>query len=429
MFRFLGSMLTVSLLAACSNGQTLQTVPSGTSSSRFATHGKSIRHGSVTESVVYRFGSHYPDGYSPSGSLIELGGVLYGGTRNYTAGGGGTIFSVTPSGTETVLRELTRPQGYMLGLSLTLAPNLRGNGKAFYGTGSGVGKGYNGTVFEITRSGKLSVLYRFAGGTDGAQPRTTLTEVGGTFYGVTLNGGDSTCGSSGCGTVFSVTPSGNEAVVYRFMGSPDGAVPIGTLANVNGTLYGTTIGGGTGSFCGGGCGTVFEVSRSGAESVLHSFQGGSSDGAFPSNYGLIDVNGTLYGTTGSGGSGTGCGSGVGCGTVFSVTASGTETILYSFSGTNAVAPQGLVEVNGALYGTTYYGGSTACGGDGCGTVFRITPSGGFKVVYRFMGGTDGEFPVGNLINAHGTLYGMTANGGDSSCDGGQGCGTVFALTL
>jgi uncharacterized repeat protein (TIGR03803 family) len=197
--------------------------------------------------------------------------------------------------------------------------------------------------------------------------------------------------------------------------------------NVNGTLYGTTGGGGTGEQGSGG--TVFSVTPSGTEKVIHSFQGGSPDGSFPTFYGLIDVSGTLYGTTFDGGNGKGCGSGVGCGTVFSITPSGTETLLHSFSGHVAVAPQGLVDVNGVLYGMTYYGGGTGCGGDGCGTVFRITTSGAFKVLYTFTGGTsDGAFPEGSLIDVNGTLYGMTEAGGGTAC-GGQGCGTVFALTL
>ena len=96
-----------------------------------------------------------------------------------------------------------------------------------------------------------------------------------------------------------ITASGKETVLYSFKGRPDGANPHGALLNVNGTLYGTTLGGGAHCLKHGGCGTVFSITTSGAETVLHSF-GGSGGGRNP-EAGLIDVKGTLYGTTLEGG--------------------------------------------------------------------------------------------------------------------------------
>jgi uncharacterized repeat protein (TIGR03803 family) len=221
-----------------------------------------------------------------------------------------------------------------------------------------------GTVFEVTPNGAESVLHSFQGGSDGALPSGNLINVGGTLYGTTNQGGGTGCGNypglgPGCGTVFKVTPLGIESVLYSFKGGNDGANPSAGLVNVGSTLYGTTFGGG-GTGCGGsGCGTVFRVTPQGVESVLYSFQGGS-DGALPLGD-LINVGGTLYGTTQFGGSGTGCSGGAGCGTVFKVTLRGAESVLYSFKGGNDGAnPEGgLINVLGTLYGTTRHAASSS----------------------------------------------------------------------
>ena len=148
--------------------------------------------------------------------------------------------------------------------------------------------------------GKETVVHSFGYGTDGADPVASLIDVNGTFYGTTAYGGVSNCDVYGkCGTVFSITPSGNESVLHRFGGAQDGGAPVAPLIEVNGTLYGTTAYGGAYSCSGGGCGTIFSVTPSGAEQVLHSFRGGT-DGISP-DAGLIEVDGTLYGTTFAGG--------------------------------------------------------------------------------------------------------------------------------
>jgi len=155
--------------------------------------------------------------------------------------------------------------------------------------------------------------------------------------------------------------------------------------------------------------------------VLHSF-GKGKDGANPSA-GLIDVGGTLYGTTSLGGARS-CNHTDACGTVFSITPSGTEKMLHHFAGgtdgSDPAAP--LIDVNGVLYGTTEYGGVHSCSGGGCGTVFSITPSGKERVLHAFAAKPDGAEPVAGLVEVDGTLYGTTQVGGSS------GYGTVFALT-
>ena len=225
---------------------------------------------------------------------------------------------------------------------------------------------------------RYKVLHSFGGSADASNPYAGLLNVEGTLYGTTAYGG-----ANGDGTVFSITPSGTETVLYSFKGGPgDGEYPFASLINVNGTLYGTTSQGGAYCSSTGGCGTVFSITPSGTETVLHSF-GGSGDGNGPLA-GLINVKGKLYGTTMEGGAN-------GDGTVFSIAPSGKESVRYSFkggSGDGEFPLAGLINVKGKLYGTTVYGGASDNG-----TVFSITPSGRETVLYSFKGSGDGATPI------------------------------------
>jgi uncharacterized repeat protein (TIGR03803 family) len=281
------------------------------------------------------------------------------------------------------------------------------------------------------------VLYSFKGVRgDGAGPNS-LIAVNGTFYGTTDSGGTRKgCqNSNGCGTVFQVDAAGAEHVIYRFKGIPDGMAPSGGMLALKGALYGTTHSGGEND-----AGTVFVVNpATGAENVVYSFKGQNGDGAAPSA-GLIAVNGALYGTTVKGG-GTECPGSYtpGCGTVFTITRSGKERVLHTFTGgttdpnRDGGYPSGLIAMNGMMYGTTASGGghysNEFCSG-GCGTVFEISPSGnGYRVLYRFKGNRDGSLPEAGLVGVNGKLYGTTIGGGGSTCDAaGFGCGTAFELT-
>ncbi|MFY9860796.1 MAG: choice-of-anchor tandem repeat GloVer-containing protein [Candidatus Cybelea sp.] len=245
------------------------------------------------------------------------------------------------------------------------------------------------------------------------------------LYGTTAGGG-----SRGYGTLFSITTSGSETVLHSFKGgSRDGATPLASLLDVKGMLDGTTASGG--AYCSGrgGCGTVFSITTSGKETLLYSFKGGKTDGQNP-YAGLINVNGKLYGTNNW--AGANCKNGLACGTVFAVTPSGAETVLHSFSGYStsdgAVPQAALLDVHGLLYGTTEYGGSGSSGG---GTVFEISTSGKEHVLRSFDGYPDGTNPVAGLIKVKNTLYGTTQAGGSVYCptSGYLGCGTVFALKL
>ena len=279
--------------------------------------------------------------------------------------------------------------------------------------------------------------------TDGAVLPGGVIDVNGTLYGTTTSGGSNSnaCQGIGCGTVFSLDPNtGAETVVYSFGGDTDGAWPYAGVIEGNGTLYGTTLGGGANCQGSGGCGTVFALNpSSGKETVLYTFCGQKNcrDGSEPLA-GLIDVKGTLYGTTRIGGAYP-CASGYGCGTVFALDLkTGKEKVLHSFgsSGTDGMFPfAGLIDVKGTLYGTTSQGGTNAHKKRcyyGCGTVFSLDPETGVEtVLHAFCGDQpnadsqqhcmDGAIPYTGVIDVKGTLYGTTLNAG------AYGWGVLFAL--
>ena len=183
-----------------------------------------------------------------------------------------------------------------------------------YGTTQDGGADHFGTVFKITPSGAETVFHSFpANSMDGAVPEAGLVmDSSGNLYGTTSSGG-----AHSVGTVFEVTSAGPETVLYSFTGGLDGGIPYGGLVlDSEGNLYGTTRSGG--AYHGG---TVFELTPTGAETVWHSF-GHGTDGKFPYAGLVRDSNGNLYGTTMDGGTS-------GLGTVFQISASGTETVLYS----------------------------------------------------------------------------------------------------
>ncbi len=394
-----------------------------------------------SESVVYSFqgglGGNPPgDGAFPETRLIEVGGALYGTTVDGGAYGEGTVFRVTLSGTETVLHSFAgapdgrNPIGGLVKVGNELYGTTTAGGSV---PDCGVDAGFGaylgcGTVFRMTPAGGLTVVYSFKSGDDGLYPNGDLIFDGGFLYGTTQLGGIGGCMTSnnlsGCGTVFAVSRAGVETVLHAFTGGSDGIYPSAGVVDVGGTLYGTTTIGGAHSG-----GTMFQLSRQGAESVLYAF-GSGSDGSGP-GHGIQAFKGTLYGTTESGGS-LGCYTGAdACGTVFTVTPAGTETVLRSFNGpsfsnggTGPSAPSsGLTQVDGLVYGTTAVGGTY-----GLDTVYSVALYGSHKVtvVYSFQGGSDGMDPTGTLVNVGGTLYGTTVSDGGTGCNG-AGCGTVFKV--
>jgi uncharacterized repeat protein (TIGR03803 family) len=293
-----------------------------------------------------------------------------------------------------------------------------------YGTAQGGDPSY-GIVFEATTSGTESVVYNFKGKPDGEIPAGGLTVMAGKLYGVTFRGGTGGRGTQsnhcrpgiyGCGTVFKTSTSVNtERVIYSFKQSRNAWFPGGNVVVVNGILYGTTGYGGVRGACSpDGCGAIFSVRKSGKEHMFYGFKGAPYDGN--GGGGLVVLDNVLYGISGGGGTS-------GHGTVFSVTLSGDETILHNFTGgADGASPSGLVAVNGFLYGTTQSGGQNAnC--SGCGTVFKMTTSGAEQVLYNFGGyPDDGSDPSASLTFLDGKLYGTTKTGGSANE------GTVFQIS-
>ena len=277
-----------------------------------------------------------------------------------------------------------------------------------------------GAVFKLDRTGAETTLHSFAGAPDGAQPVAGLVrDASGNLYGTTAQGGGAPCTfESGCGTVFKIDASGMETVLYNFTGGTDGGAPMaGLVRDAAGNLYGTTYYGGDLSCeSGTGCGTVFKLSTTGAETVLYSFAGGT-DGELPAAGLVRDAAGNLYGTTLVGGA-------YGAGTVFRVTEAGKEKVLYSFTGgVDGSLPLATLvrDAAGSLYGTTQLGGTY-----GAGTVFQVGGTGTERILHSFRGGMDGGYPFAGLVmDPAGNLYGTTFFGGGTGCEGG--CGTVFEL--
>ena len=318
----------------------------------------------AVETVLHSFGADLgTDGVRPYASLVDVKGLLYGTTEYGGKHGYGAVFSLSPDGkTENAVysfcsqKKCTDGEYPLAGLI-----NVEGT---LYGTTFEGGTNNSGAVFSLdSNSGAEQMLHAFGSGTDGARPDASLIDVNGVLYGTTQRGG-----ASGKGTVFSLDPgTGTEQVVYSFCSKQkcaDGQFPDANLINVNGTLYGTTQRGGAKKG-----GTVFSLDPdTGAQTVVYSFcsQQNCADGQFPLA-GLIDVNGTLYGTTFAGGANKSYGA------VFALDpGTGATTMVYSFCSqpgcSDGEYPQAtLINVKGRLYGTTQGGGA-----HGYGTVFSIT---------------------------------------------------------
>jgi uncharacterized repeat protein (TIGR03803 family) len=226
------------------------------------------------------------------------------------------------------------------------------------------------------------------------------------------------------GTLFKITPSGTLTTLH--VGGEFGAA---LIQGTDGNFYGTSLAGGTLGY-----GWVFKITPSGTLTTLHNF-GPLPSGTYPGAALVQASDGNFYGTTKEGGTNS-ClygGTNFGCGTIFKITPSGTLATLYNFCSQSGCAdgqePGALVQgTDGNLYGTTGAGGTAACGG-GCGTIFKITTTGTLTTLHSF-DLTDGVNPDAGLIQAtDGNFYGTTYSGGanNSSCRSGT-CGTVFKIT-
>ncbi len=392
--------------------------------------------------VLHTF--HGKDGGGPDGVLVlDTAGNIYGTT---SAGGSskglcgdffkgcGTVFKLDKNGKQVWQYNFNGAHGIspVAGLLRDGAGNLFGTTE-LGGAVKTCDIPYGcGTVFELGRTGKQEkVLHKFTGNSDGLTPEALLvSDKAGNLYGTAYVGG-----ANGVGVVFKVSASGKETILYTFTGGSDGCAPYpGVILDSAGNLYGVAAEGGN-AFCNSGDGVVFEVDPAGNETVLHTFEGG--DGAIPTSTLLFDSKGNLYGTTGYGGSGSGCEHN-GCGTVFELSpqSGGTwsERVLYSFCSLQNCADgeyggELVRDSAGNLYGTTSQGGTYQnCNGDTCGVVFKLDTSGNETVLHSFTGGADGADPNGGMVlDRQGNLYGTTQGGG-ATCYTSYTCGVVFKIT-
>jgi len=376
--------------------------------------------------ILHSFAGGNSDGANPmAGLVIDNAGNLFGTTYYGGPNNGGTIFEVARGGVESVLYAFTGgndgggPQD-----KLIMDAKGRLYGTTVFGGKSEPGGAGAGTVFVLKFLKALkewvdTAIWIFGGEPDGGTPYAGVAMGGrgnhdpgaatANLYGTTYYGG-----VYNYGAVFKVTTKGKEAVLYSFTGGSDGSGPgAGVIIDAKGNLYGTTESGGASGY-----GTVFKITPKGKETVLHSFTIAGGDGGYPYGDLIMDAAANLYGTTGGGGVNYD-------GTVFKMTPAGKETVLYSFGGggDGNIPKAGLImDGQGNLYGTTYYGGSDANGGYGYGTVFKLTPKGAETVLHAFASGSDGAFPQATLvIDKKGSLYGTTGQGGASND------GTVFEV--
>jgi len=377
-----------------------------------------------TLSVLYTF-TNGVGGALSAGLMQDTSGNVYGTTVNGGTNGWGSIYQMSRLGTLTPLHSF---KGGVDGGG-PYAALAQGTNGLFYGTAQVAGTNGYGAVFQVSSNGSFTSLYSFHAlvganltNVDGATPKYALTlGTNGNFYGTASQGG-----TNGQGTVFEVTHQGEVTVLYSFSNSVDGAAPSGPLLQfTNGLLYGTSIGGGSN-----GHGTVFQVTAAGNVTAIYSFTNGIDGGA--PQAGVIDgQDGYLYGTCKIGGAnGTGTVFKITPGgNLTPLYSFGPSTnypdLEWHPYNADGIAPRTLIlGADGNFYGVAYYGGQ-----NGSGTIFQLTPGGVFTVLYTFnfdqSSGTnsDGANPVGLLQATDGSFYGTAYEGGAA------GGGTFFRLGL
>jgi uncharacterized repeat protein (TIGR03803 family) len=353
------------------------------------------------------------DGSNPYAGLVQgFDGNLYGTTIYGGAHGSGNVIRVTPSGEVTSLYDFCAqsncPDGQYPVSTLVMGPDGE-----FYGTTQNGGTYNYGSVFKISTHGTLTTLHSFDV-FDGVSPYgSLLLASNGNFYGTTNEAGACIVTAGGCGTVFTISPSGKFRTLYNFCvhtGCPDGEFPVGGLIEgSDGNLYGTTNAGGNPACPGGGCGTIYRITPSGVLTVLHRFN--NTDGAYPAPA-LVEVHkGLFYGSTAGGGAHLD-------GTVFSMTANGAVSTVHSFNGSDGFSPFVLIAgSDGNLYGTTLGGGAKQAG-----TIFKITPAGTLTTVHSFVPAFYYYFG-GLMQDTSGTFYGTTYFSGTADD------GTIYSLSV
>jgi uncharacterized repeat protein (TIGR03803 family) len=356
------------------------------------------------------------EGAIPHGTLLrDAAGNLYG-TTLAGGSGDGTVFKIDSTGKETIL--------FTFDLSVSGSspdtPLLQDQAGNLYGVVQEGGPRGGGLVYKLSPQGKQTILHAFQLGPKDSPVVPTgglFMDKSGNLFGTTFSGGK--C-SSGCGTIFRLDPAGKLRLLYKFTGGSDGSEPFGPLVqDAKGNLYGVARAGGNLScpdpdFPGDGCGTVFKLAKNGALTVLHTFAGGR-DGSIPQGGLAMDATGNLYGVTGVGGSHE-------FGTAFKISHDGKYTILHRFLRKDGTKPNGglVLDATGNLFGTANFNG-----GHNLGSVFQLSLDGVLTVLHRFRGVSDGGIPSAGLIrDAAGHLYGTTT----MNVSNQRIQGTVFEIT-
>jgi len=375
-----------------------------------------------TFSVVHTF-TGGGDGAQPfAGLTFDRAGNLYGTTHSGGNNGGGTVFKMTAKGSTWLITPLYEfsPQGR--GGANPSSGVIFGPDGSLYGTATTGGSGF-GTVYKLQPPQNAcktticywtqTVLYSFAGGTDGNQPTGNLFfDPAGNIYGTTQAGG-----TFDYGTVFQLTKSGGnwtESVLYSFASGQDGNGPTdGVIMNSAGNLFGTTPYGGINN-CQGGCGTVYELTPSGSgwtEQIIYRFQG-KPDAQRAYGGLILDSAGNLYGASYEGGENGG-------GTAYELSPAGGSwnyAVIYNLTGSeNGPYARLAMDSSGNLYGTTLTPS----------TIFELSPASGSwdYTDLHDLSGNDGDLPRGSVaIDSDGNLYGTTSAGGADQA------GTAWKLT-
>jgi uncharacterized repeat protein (TIGR03803 family) len=256
-------------------------------------------------------------------------------------------------------------------------------------------------VSVVSPAQTYSILVNFTGSATG--PQSFLAQgLDGNLYGTLYNNADP--------TLYRTTTSGDLTVLATIETGVNDYLP-GLIQAPNGNLYGTTALGGPDA-----AGTVFEVTQAGTVTTLHDFSTHGDGGSFPGSL-LLASDGNFYGITAGGGTS-------GYGTIFEITPAGQFRTVLTFNGANGGAANSLIQgLDGTFYGTTYLGGTGHFG-----TIFKVTPGSTIATLHSFVN-TDGAGPYGGLVQGtDGNFYGVTVYGGDLTCDAATGCGTVFKVT-
>ena len=348
------------------------------------------RYTGLNLNIIHNFQGGESGSYPRTGVTLAEDGNLYGAAQFGGVNNQGTIFKVGTdgSGFQTVynLSSSTSDGRYPLGKLVESSPGT------FLGTCSEGGSSGSGTVYKVTSTGEYTVLKSLLSPVDGGFPKSGLSEgIDGQFYGVTEFGG-----SNGFGTIYSVTESGDFNTSHNFNYTADGANPQSNLSASNGQLIGATTTGGANNF-----GTLISFDPDGSVQKLHDFSL-PLNGSAPE--GIVSTGNSFYGITSTGGN-------YNTGTFYKVGLNGERTKLHDFDpameGQNPNGDLYWSEISSTFYGTARFGGL-----DESGSVFSLSEEGELTVLHYFEGGEQGEFPYASpVLHSNGNLYGTTLTGG------------------